>query len=301
MEAAEIKNDESILLQIKDRDCVAIEAPYHNDCYNKYTKFLFKKEVQVQQEDLAFTWLCQDIVEPRIINNHEIFLLKGLFDKYIKHHCQIQNVTTSTMTTHRLKEKLALKYPLLIFHQSKLRNKGMLVYAESVTAGVVADETESHNILTSTTADEMSQDDEGAAPPNRNELFLKDFFYTAMKIRNTLAEIKTNIPWPPDSHDLSLTNAAKVFPNFLINFFAWILGFSEEVEPQEQCSLTETQLHRVLSTLQAYLNNVASDEDEDSDFSESSDSENESGEPSFEEETLSSEWETSVVETDSEA
>ena len=38
--AAEVKNDESIIVHIRGRDCVAIEARYHKRCYQKYTKFL---------------------------------------------------------------------------------------------------------------------------------------------------------------------------------------------------------------------------------------------------------------------
>ena len=32
------KQDEDILLQIPDKDCVAIEVMYHKQCYSRYTK-----------------------------------------------------------------------------------------------------------------------------------------------------------------------------------------------------------------------------------------------------------------------
>lgn len=38
--AAEMRNDESVLLHIRGKDCVAIEARYHKKCYQKYTKTL---------------------------------------------------------------------------------------------------------------------------------------------------------------------------------------------------------------------------------------------------------------------
>ena len=34
------KGDESILLQITDKDCTAIEVRYHKRCYQRYTEFL---------------------------------------------------------------------------------------------------------------------------------------------------------------------------------------------------------------------------------------------------------------------
>ncbi|XP_056289110.1 uncharacterized protein LOC130205646 [Pseudoliparis swirei] len=42
--AAELKEDQSILLHIKDKDCVALEVQYHKGCYNQYTRFLTRPE-----------------------------------------------------------------------------------------------------------------------------------------------------------------------------------------------------------------------------------------------------------------
>ena len=36
--AAQQKNDEDILLKIRDQDLVAIEARYHQHCYSTYTR-----------------------------------------------------------------------------------------------------------------------------------------------------------------------------------------------------------------------------------------------------------------------
>lgn len=42
LSAAEIKEDQSILLYLKDRDCVALEVQYHKSCFLQYTWFLTK-------------------------------------------------------------------------------------------------------------------------------------------------------------------------------------------------------------------------------------------------------------------
>jgi hypothetical protein len=41
--AAERKNDERILVQIRGKDCVALEVRYHKVCYCNYTKFLTRE------------------------------------------------------------------------------------------------------------------------------------------------------------------------------------------------------------------------------------------------------------------
>ena len=47
--AAERKNDERILVQIRGKDCVALEVRYHKVCYCNYTIFL-NRETKQQSE-----------------------------------------------------------------------------------------------------------------------------------------------------------------------------------------------------------------------------------------------------------
>ena len=43
--AAEQKNDEQILLQIREKNCVTLEVPYHKICDNHYTKICARVEM----------------------------------------------------------------------------------------------------------------------------------------------------------------------------------------------------------------------------------------------------------------
>lgn len=43
-QAAEDNKNETLLMQIKDKDCVAIEVRYHNSCYKDYTRYLTKPQ-----------------------------------------------------------------------------------------------------------------------------------------------------------------------------------------------------------------------------------------------------------------
>ena len=47
--AAERKNDEQILVQVRGKDCVALEVRYHKVCYCKYTKYV-SRETKDQSE-----------------------------------------------------------------------------------------------------------------------------------------------------------------------------------------------------------------------------------------------------------
>ena len=88
--AAEMRNDESVLIHIRERDCVAIEAKYHKKCYQKYTKSLSnmtreKAETGPVVYDKVFDLFCADIVRKRIIDNKEILLLSCLLKRFISY------------------------------------------------------------------------------------------------------------------------------------------------------------------------------------------------------------------------
>jgi len=47
LKAAEMKEDTSILVHIRDKDCVSLEVRYHKSCYRQYTRFLTKSSASV--------------------------------------------------------------------------------------------------------------------------------------------------------------------------------------------------------------------------------------------------------------
>ena len=76
--AAEKKNDENILIHIKDKDCVAIEVCYHKTCYKNYTRFLSKPHVDKAMDSVfntAYKLFCKEIIDDRICKNREIFFI----------------------------------------------------------------------------------------------------------------------------------------------------------------------------------------------------------------------------------
>ena len=96
-EAAKIRNDESILIHIRGRDCVALEARYHKRCYQRYTKCLSNKprDIGPTLYDQAFDEFCMEVIEARILQNKEILLLSYLLKKFIRCVQKIENTQTS--------------------------------------------------------------------------------------------------------------------------------------------------------------------------------------------------------------
>ena len=143
LEAALLKRDDSILVHIDGKDCVAIEARYHKRCYQMYTKCVSRKEKAVAVEptlyDKAFDQFCTQFIEKRIIENKEVLFLRQLLNEFIKCVQAIEKIHVAYQAA-RLKKRIQKRYPQIVFHASKTVRKGTLVYVDDVTAGEVADD-----------------------------------------------------------------------------------------------------------------------------------------------------------------
>ena len=89
IQAATAKNDEMMLLQIHDKDLVAIEARYHRSCYKTYVKFLtVDKNKSAQPVDTlykkSFDIFCRDIVEDKIIKQNTIMHMNKLVELFVE-------------------------------------------------------------------------------------------------------------------------------------------------------------------------------------------------------------------------
>ena len=190
-----------------------------------------------------FEQFCFDVVEKRIISGEEIFTLKKLFESLKQYDDDI------AMTTSRLKEKLSLKYPTLIFHQSKCKNKSDLVYNDCLTAGNVLGESIHPN--ESSTVDESSQDELSQDEPPSYSHYIenREMYHCAMFLRGISSKIEINLPWPPDSNDLKYENAAEIIPKKLKHFLSLLLGFTDDPLSSE-LRISESDEKKVVSISQ---------------------------------------------------
>ena len=106
--AAEQKKDESILLHIRGKDCVAVEACYHNNCYTSYTNFLNYKLVEDKEErlyDESYQQFCKQVVEKKIITDKEVMLKTKLFDYFVKFVQDTEGLHASNYLRFHLKTR----------------------------------------------------------------------------------------------------------------------------------------------------------------------------------------------------
>ena len=68
--AAEERQDESLLLHIRDRDLVASEARYHFSCFRDYTRYLSKKKSENTESNLyenGYKHFCKTVIEEKLV------------------------------------------------------------------------------------------------------------------------------------------------------------------------------------------------------------------------------------------
>jgi hypothetical protein len=257
LEAALLKRDDSILVHINGKDCVAIEARYHKRCYQMYTKCVSRKQKAVAVEptlyDKAFDQFCAEIIEKRIIENKEVVFLGQLLNEFIKCVQTIENVQV-TYQAARLKKRIQKRYPQIVFHASKTVRKGTLVYVDNVTAGEVADDfTAIPSGDDDTDGMDSDNEDDGAPsqPVKPTSFPLKELFFAAMEIKKLLMESKgVDAEWPPDSNDLTLELATRCVPVRLYNFLAWCLGYSCDPIEDGMVNLSPSEKRKVVSIAQ---------------------------------------------------
>ncbi|XP_072162941.1 LOW QUALITY PROTEIN: uncharacterized protein [Diadema setosum] len=271
--AAKDKEDEYILLQIQDRDCVAIEVRYHRSCLRNYTVYQSRKSVLSQpikeKYGKAFATFCSNVIDERIIKHKEIYRTSSLRRLFVKAVRDIECQDATGYKTFSLKQRIKRRYPQLCFLQPHRSYTSEIVYVESLSTedlvpGAVGSETDT--TTTTTDTDTFSSTDTDTTDDERVELLkkptkgrskslipiasLRDRYATAQDLKDDIMQTRTNLPWPPTSSDLTLESARANVSSKLYNFLAWVVGASDDPENKEIVKIGEAEDRRILTICQ---------------------------------------------------
>lgn len=107
-----------MLLQIRDKDLVAIEMRYHRSCYKRYVKFL-TEDKSVEAVDIlykkTFDIFCRDILEDKIIKQNSIMRLNKLVELFVKIFNENESVDITGYINCLLKRRIKKLYPQISF------------------------------------------------------------------------------------------------------------------------------------------------------------------------------------------
>ena len=135
-EAAEFKQDEDLLIEIRDRDCVALEVKYHRSCYICYTKSRYKNKASTngarESYQKSFNIFCETVINPKLIEKKKIDFLKTLFNKFVSIVKNEENEDASSYNISRFKQRIISRFPELVFCTPSMRNKSEIVFVEDL-------------------------------------------------------------------------------------------------------------------------------------------------------------------------
>ena len=137
-EAATKKKDDRILLQILDKDSVAVEVRYHMKCYKNYTNFLYRQYETCETNstplyNTGYEQFCVEVIED-LIKKKNITYMSRLYKKFIKIVQRVEGVDASSIWKFRLKQRLMKSYPQLVFVTPSHHNVSEIVFTENLCA-----------------------------------------------------------------------------------------------------------------------------------------------------------------------
>ena len=260
-EAAQKKNDESILTHIRGKDCVAIEVRYHKTCHLNYCRYLTRAASQKQESGelykQSYDVFCAKVIMEKIIQQKKVSRMTKLHEKFVKTVQETEGIDATNYRKYLLKARLQRDYPQLIFHRPDRKNQSELVFVEEWSVGEAFDISGETVVGQSSQSSQSETDEEihlASTIGLQKEVTLKELYDVAISLRTSMSKIRDiKLPWPPTSVDFTDEIALKMIPVKLFNFISWILGFFDAPEMETYIKLEDTQMKKVLSLCQDML------------------------------------------------
>ena len=152
----------------------------------------------------------------------------------------------------RLKQKLKISYPNLVFHLPAKQSKSNVVYAETVQPGPLLEHFRLSPSISSEDDKELPSTS-GISKSASNDVH--NLYNAAMIMRAQLGSGDNPLrdKWPPLADDLNIPVAESMIPVPLYNFTAWMLGISQEVTLEKFVEVEKLVHLKMLSLLQDLL------------------------------------------------
>lgn len=202
----------------------------------------------------SFDVFSEEFVKAKIIKDEGIFYMKKLEKAFVNIVARVEGLDASNYKRSRLKERMQKHFPQLVFFVPRSRNKSEIVYCGNVKASSIVEEVVQGETSQSSSADNEEETYCLFGPP---KTLKRDVYNTALFLKGEL-ESKRNVKWydtwPPVASEINGDNVRKLVSPALFNFFAWVLGFSDEPEDTDYVGLDEKEAVKVFSICQDLLN-----------------------------------------------
>ena len=201
-QAATLKTDQSILLQIEGKDCVALEVRYHKQCYQQYTS-----DIRHRKGDTAtatsstcrhlyqksFDTFCEQFVQTNILQDECIYCTNKVKEKFVKTVATVENEDASNYSTARLKKRMQTRFPQLVFQANQRRNESEIVYSNAIKPSTVVAAVGTMDTSQTSSTDAEDDDKFGSVKSNKanhSSASLRELYDVALTLQMELAKTK---------------------------------------------------------------------------------------------------------------
>lgn len=219
--AAEARGDDTMILNIRDVDLIAVEAKYHSICRASYvSKSNLKhfKEEDVEEEcmyALAFECLLEEI-NPGITSG-KAYDMAFLLDRYQSILLGKGISSYNSYRSEKLKRRLSNHFlDSIVFHKQQDPSKPELIYSSSISV---------QDIINAAAKQEINQAE--SQPKSVQDISTEKktvLYHAAQILRSDLRNCNGISIQPLSNDDISLENGRSVIPESLYNFLHGLLS-----------------------------------------------------------------------------
>ena len=242
---------------LEERIVWAIEVHYHTNCYKSYTQFLYKRSSsQGPLYQNSYEKFCHDVIVKKVIQKHKVYRMTKLFQKFLHYVNMVEEKDASNFKASRLKTRLKVDYPQLVFSTSSKCTQSELVYVAKVSAGEVLDNLPDVGSSSGSESNLYDEEDNHQKIGQQQCSFQVEnnmhLLYSGAMFLQALVKgaPEFDAPWPPTSYDINLESAKRMVPSPLYNFLAWVLGFTADPAFDDYAKVTEEEHAKLLSLAQ---------------------------------------------------
>ncbi|CAB4004110.1 Hypothetical predicted protein, partial [Paramuricea clavata] len=168
----------------------------------------------------AYEKFCQDVIVEKIIQKHNVYRMTKLFQKFLHYVNMVEEKDASNFKASRLKTRLKVGYPQLVFFAPSKCTQSELVYVEAVSAGEVLDNLPDSASNSGSEYELYDEEDNQQTNCQQQSSFQVEnnmlLLYSGAMLMQTLIKgaPEFDAPWPPTSYDITLEMVPKeILPN----------------------------------------------------------------------------------------
>ncbi|XP_041465980.1 uncharacterized protein LOC121416520 [Lytechinus variegatus] len=269
--AARGTGNQTLLLELQERDVNTSKLLYHSSCYSKTTRKFTKSYIPNENPTepgyrRSFEQFCKDVIDTKVIKNKEVLNMKTLLQMFIKCVKDVQKLDASSYRVFSLKKRLQKTYPQLQFVQPPSRRKSQLVMVRGVQCPDTRDSLQppdrfavtSHDLDSDLQSDVSTGNDERLQEKSSSQEIQDTYKYViARSLRDECLACKSSPTWLPQKNDLSLDASTKeLIPTKLFNFLAVLVGASDEPVEDGKINVPDIDERRIVPLAQDIMHAV---------------------------------------------